>query len=87
MDARDDMLPTETFTELLAREEAKRNRNWDPVQRQAAMEAALAWAERQWPERNTKQECLRLQAIELAARGELPASFDDLPTQAGPGGS
>ncbi len=73
--------------ELKSREESKRERCWNPLDRQAAMVRAMAWGDRQRVHRNTKQECLRLQAIELAARGVAPASFDGLPTQAGPGGS
>lgn len=49
----------EDLSELVAREEAKRLRNWDPVARWNAWLAAVAWAEQQRPvPRNSKEGCL-----------------------------
>lgn len=50
------------------REEAKRERNWDPTLRWRAIQETITWAEAQLPlPRNSKQACLREQARKLAA--------------------
>ena len=56
------------LAETLAREEAKRNRMWDPVERARVLLATLEWAEAQLrPEqrRNTMESDLERQAILL----------------------
>lgn len=58
----------EDLAETLAREEAKRNRMWDPVERTKVLLATLEWAEAQLrPEqrRNTMESALRRQALLL----------------------
>jgi hypothetical protein len=58
----------EDLAEILAREEAKRERVWDPVERARVLLATLAWAEAQLrPEqrRNTKKSALKRQAMLL----------------------
>jgi hypothetical protein len=58
----------EELAEILAREEAKRNRVWDPVERARVLLATLEWAEAQLrPEqsRNTMESALKRQAILL----------------------
>jgi hypothetical protein len=58
----------EDLAEILAREEAKRERVWDPVERARVLLATLAWAEAQLrPEqrRNTKESALKRQAMLL----------------------
>jgi hypothetical protein len=58
----------EDLAKTLAREEAKRNRMWDPVERTKVLLATLEWAEAQLrPEqrRNTMESALRRQALLL----------------------
>lgn len=58
----------EDLAETLAREEAKRNRMWDPVERKKVLLATLEWAEAQLrPEQrcNTMESALRRQALLL----------------------
>ena len=51
-----------SISELKRREEAKRERNWDPQERWKAVQAMIAWAE-SLPSvrRNTPAACLRKQ--------------------------
>jgi hypothetical protein len=50
---------TQTLSELIEAEEAKRLRNWDPKSRWQALQAMIAWAESQpTVRRNTKEACL-----------------------------
>lgn len=66
-DARVEEVP-EQLARTLAREEAKRNRMWDPVERTKVLLATLEWAEAQLrPEqrRNTMESALRRQALLL----------------------
>ncbi|MFM8931743.1 MAG: hypothetical protein ACKOS8_07700 [Gemmataceae bacterium] len=58
----------EEIAETLAKEEAKRNRMWDPGERMKVLLATLEWAEAQLrPEqrRNTMESALRRQALLL----------------------
>jgi len=58
----------EDLAKTLAREETKRNRMWDPVERMKVLLATLEWAEAQLrPEqrRNTMESALRRQALLL----------------------
>jgi|GEM_PF-2136495 len=58
----------EDLAKTLAREETKRNRMWDPVERTKVLLATLEWAEAQLrPEqrRNTMESALRRQALLL----------------------
>ena len=55
-----------TISELKKREEAKRERNWDPRKRWKAIQAMITWAESQpTVRRNTRAACLRKQAVLL----------------------
>ncbi len=52
----------EEFSELLRREEEKRNRMWDPAARWQMIEDLIAWADAQKPvPRNSKEGCLAAQ--------------------------
>ncbi|HEY4759634.1 MAG TPA: hypothetical protein VIH42_03550 [Thermoguttaceae bacterium] len=49
----------EEFSELLRREEAKRNRMWDPIKRWQMIQDMITWADAQRPiPRNSRQGCL-----------------------------
>jgi len=63
------------FNELKRREEEKRERCWDPVQRWRAIQEMITWAESlPTVRRNTPARCLELQRARLAeAGGEEPA--------------
>ena len=72
---------TDSLSELIQREQAKRDRNWDPSERWQAYLNTLAWAESQATvRRNTKEACLahqkRLLAQLAAQSSPLPASCD-----------
>jgi hypothetical protein len=57
----------ESLSEQKAREEAKRERNWDPNQRWKVVEETLAWCEAQATvRRNTPEACLAEQNRKLA---------------------
>jgi hypothetical protein len=48
-----------SFSELVAREAAKRERNWDPKLRWQVLQETITWAESQATvRRNTKEACL-----------------------------
>jgi hypothetical protein len=50
------------LSELIQREEAKRERNWDPVKRWKVIQDTIAWAEQQaTARRNTPAACLARQ--------------------------
>jgi hypothetical protein len=52
----------EEWTELLHREEAKRNRMWDPTERWQMIQEMIDWADAQKPvPRNSKEGCLSAQ--------------------------
>lgn len=52
----------EEFSELLHREEAKRNRMWDPVEHWRTIQEMIDWADAQKPvPRNSKEGCLAAQ--------------------------
>jgi hypothetical protein len=52
--------------DLKRREEAKRERHWDPAVRWRVLQETITWAEAQLPvPRNSKQACLREQARKL----------------------
>ncbi len=52
----------ESFAELKAREERKRERCWDPVRRWQVIQETITWAEAQAAvPRNSRQKCLELQ--------------------------
>jgi len=71
----------EQHCELVAREEAKRLRNWDPVARWKAWLAAVAWAEAQRPvRRNSKAGCLADQRRKMEASSSQ--TTDTQPPQA-----
>jgi hypothetical protein len=56
----------EEFSELLSREEAKRNRVWDPAQRWQMIQKMIDWADAQRPvPRNSKEGCLAAQRKRL----------------------
>jgi len=56
-------------SELKQAEEAKRERNWSPLQRWHAILQTIAWAEaQQTPRRNSKEACLANQARILRSR-------------------
>jgi hypothetical protein len=53
--------------ELKADEEAKRERNWDPLLRWQVIQRTIAWADQQrTPPRNSREGCLQAQARLLA---------------------
>jgi hypothetical protein len=61
--------------ERKAAEEAKRDRMWDPAERWKVLQDTIAWAESQpTVRRNTREACLKKQAMLLAAMGQaVPA--------------
>jgi hypothetical protein len=65
---------SDSLQELMEREQAKRDRNWDPAVRRQAYLNTLAWAESQATVlRNTKEACLAHQQrllAQLATQGE-----------------
>ncbi|MCE9557184.1 MAG: hypothetical protein K8T91_27870 [Planctomycetes bacterium] len=71
-DSRDQPVPTaEVDNFLIEREEAKRERMVDPKLRWQVLQQAIAWGEQQKTvRRNTREECLRRQAILLAGLGK-----------------
>jgi hypothetical protein len=68
--------PAEFDSELKRREEEKRDRMTSPTARWKLIQQAITWAEQQKTvRRNTREECLRRQAILLAGlaiRAALP---------------
>jgi hypothetical protein len=57
----------DSLSELKAREEAKRERNWDPALRWKVIQETLAWCEAQATvRRNTPAACLAEQQRKLA---------------------
>ena len=55
------------MSEVIAAEEAKRNRHLDPAERWRLIQAAIEWAQsQQTVRRNTKEACLANQARLLA---------------------
>jgi hypothetical protein len=57
----------EEFSELLRREEAKRNRLWDPLERWRMIQNLIDWADVQKTvPRNSKEGCLAAQRKLLA---------------------
>jgi hypothetical protein len=64
----------ESLGDLLAREKAKRERNWDPAQRWKVIQETLAWCEAQATvRRNTPAACLAEQNRKLAWLAEQAA--------------
>ncbi len=58
---------SESLNELIAREQAKRERNWDPALRWKVIQETLAWCEAQATvRRNTPAACLAEQNRKLA---------------------
>lgn len=58
----------EHLYKLKAHEEAKRERNWNPIERWRVIQATIAWAESQGTvRRNTPAACKRKEAELLAA--------------------
>ena len=58
------------------REEEKRERCWDPVERERVLFQTIAWADRQQPiARNTKKACLLNQARLLAGFADQTAKL------------
>lgn len=58
---------TDPLSELIAAEEAKRERNWDPKRRWQVIQETIAWAEaQQTVRRNTPAACLAEQQRKLA---------------------
>jgi hypothetical protein len=56
----------EEFAELLRREEAKRDRMWDPAERWEIIQEMIDWADAQKPvPRNSKEGCLAAQRRRL----------------------
>lgn len=70
-DSSNQPVPTaEVDNDLIEREEAKRERMIDPQLRWKVLQQAITWAEQQKTvRRNTREECLRRQAILLAGLG------------------
>ena len=59
---------TDPFSQLLAAEEAKRERNWDSALRWKVIQETIRWAETQRTvRRNTPAACLAEQERKLAA--------------------
>jgi hypothetical protein len=59
----------QTLSDLIRREEAKRQRCWDPAARWKVIQETIAWAEAQATvRRNTKEACLANQQRILAER-------------------
>lgn len=57
------------LSELIQREKAKRERNWDPVKRWKVIQDTIAWAEQQaTARRNTPAACLARQRRLLGAK-------------------
>ena len=62
---------TDPLSDLIAEEEAKRHRNWDPQLRWQVIQDTIAWAEaQQTVRRNTPQACLAEQQRKLAGPAE-----------------
>jgi hypothetical protein len=62
---------TDPLSELIAAEEAKRDRNWDPKLRWQVIQETIAWAEaQQTVRRNTPEACLAEQQRKLAELSE-----------------
>jgi hypothetical protein len=62
---------------LKAREEARRDRLWDPRRRWQALQDTISWAEAQAPvRRNTPAACVR---IEQRRRETLSATWSEQP--------
>jgi hypothetical protein len=60
----------EEFSELIRREEAKRDRMWDPAERWRMIEEMIDWADSQKPvPRNSKEGCLAAQRKWLGRMG------------------
>ena len=61
--------------EILAEEERKRERNWDPQMRWKVLQETIAWVDAQQPiPRNSRIACQRLQAEKLAQWRRLRAA-------------
>jgi len=57
----------ENLDDLKRREEEKRERAWDPLQRWRVLQETIAWAESQATvRRNTPARCLELERVKLA---------------------
>jgi hypothetical protein len=68
----------ESLNDLKAREEAKRERNWDPKVRWKVIQETLAWCAAQATVgRNTPAACLAEQQRKLAWLAERAAKRDD----------
>ena len=62
---------------LKAREEARRDRAWDPLRRWQALQDTISWAEAQAPvRRNSPAACLR---IERRRREPLSSTWSEQP--------
>jgi hypothetical protein len=61
---------SQSFEDLVRREEQKREAAWDPAERWRVLQEMITWAEAQATvRRNTPQRCLELQRAKLAALG------------------
>ena len=66
---------SDLLTELIAGEQAKRERHWDPQLRWKVMQETIAWADAQRTvRRNTPAACLAEQNRKLAALARLAAA-------------
>ena len=64
-------MSSDEFQALKRREEEKRERCWDPLQRWIALQETITWAESQANvERNTPKKCLELERAKLAAMAQ-----------------
>jgi hypothetical protein len=60
------------FQALKRREEEKRERCWDPLQRWLALQETITWAESQATvQRNTPKKCLERERAILAAMAQI----------------
>jgi len=60
---------TDALSELIAAEEAKRERNWDPKLRWKVIQDTITWAEQQQTvRRNTPAACLAEQQRKLTGK-------------------
>jgi hypothetical protein len=62
---------SDEFQALKRREEEKRERCWDPLQRWIALQETITWAESQSTvQRNTPKKCLALERTKLSAMAQ-----------------